>query len=551
MASKSAISQSIARLREQDQENAARFIDLQLALEDLATTKRLITIGGAWDRFDKRYTGAAATEHVVRIQPAQVAAARWLCDWLARYADANARRAAGQDPAAAWHDVQRVWSVLFHGGRRGGKSHMACAALAAFAVMVPGTVCWAVSPTEEKTEELRTALAKLLPGAWYTYVKDARTFTLANWSSIVLRSGYKAENLKAGGIGMALYNEGQQMSESGYVQLRGATSDSGALTIVTANPPDQPIGRWVERFVEEVRARRRAALTFFFDRRLNPFIENESLDALAAETDAKTYAREILGEFVPIGDVVFHAWLDSASIRPVPTADDRFIDITRAFTRQHLGRPFDHVVGCDFDKTPHLAGAVIKVFERRADPAGDDLDLDDIPVGVPLYWVVAEAIVELSDEDGLIDALEDMGLDPATTAVICDASGLTSQDTPRSGRTSGEWFRARGWRYLFFPDPERHKNPDVIERCKLGNALLRSHAGHRRLFSAPENVHVNRAMKLWEIKHMAPYRKSKWAHACDAVTYPCWRFEGHRRTRAKAEYTQVKRFRRRRVFEGY
>ncbi len=254
---------------------------------------------------------------------------------------------------------------------------------------------------------------------------------------------------------------------------------------------------------------------------------------------------------MPLGDVVFHAWSDRASIRPVPRA---FRDITREFTKRKLGREFDHVVGCDFDKVPHLAGAVFKVFEKPA--ALDRLPaLAEIPSGVPLYWVVSEAIVKLSDEDGLIDALEnldiDMGLDPARTAVICDASGLTSQDTARSGRTSGEWFRARGWRYLFYPDESMRRNPDVIERCKLGNALLKSHTGQRRLFSVPENEHINSAMKLWELKNMAPYRKSRWAHACDAVTYPCWRFEGRRRKRGKAAYTSVKRFSRRRLFRQY
>ena len=207
--------------------------------------------------------------------------------------------------------------------------------------------------------------------------------------------------------------------------------------------------------------------------------------------------------------------------------------------------------GCDFDKVPHLAGAVFKVFEKPAE--FDDIQtLSEIPSNTPLYWVIDEAIVELSDEDGLVDALEDIGLDPATTAVIADASG-DYQDVERTrGRSSWDWLRARGWRFLFHPDAHMKRNPDIVERCKLGNALLRSHAGMRRLFSLPQNEHINRAMKLWELRNMAPYRRSKWAHACDAVTYPCWRFEGRRNVkRSKASYTSIKRFSRRQMFKGY
>ena len=105
------------------------------------------------------------------------------------------------------------------------------------------------------------------------------------------------------------------------------------------------------------------------------------------------------------------------------------------------GKVTDQVVGCDFDEVPHLAGAVFEVYEKPVELASvldGNPELAEIPAGVPLYWVVNEAIVELSDEDGLIDALEELGLKPSTTAIICDASGLTAQDTHRTGRTSGE-----------------------------------------------------------------------------------------------------------------
>lgn len=557
MAADSLMALSLARLEESRRESASRYVDMQLTWICYESGERLLTVGGVWDRREKRYTGPAKSEVRVTIQPAQLEAASWLAAWFRRY---SAWLADGRDPTA-WKGFERVWSALFHGGRRGGKSHLACVALATFAVMVPGSLSWAVSPTEEKTEELRAALSKLLPRSWYRYVKDRLTFTLGNHARIVQQSGFKADNLKAGGVGLALYNEGQQMTEAGFLQLRGATADAGSLVLVTANPPDKPIGRWLESFVEDVRAKRRKARTFFFDWQKNPFIERASLDDMYYETDEKTFAREILGEFVPIGDVVFHAWSDRHTIREVPAG---FRDITPIFTKRTLGRAFTRIVGADFQRAPHMAGAVIKVFEKPTS-LDDDPALVGIPSGVPLYWIVAETIVELSDEDGLIDALEDLGMGARTTAVIADASG-DWQDADRTrGKGSWDWFRARGWRFLFTPDAVSRRNPEIDERCKVGNALLKSKryayrdgklcevpgSVRRRLFSVPANDHVNRAMRLWERKNGFPHRRSEHAHACDAVTYPLWRFEGRRRKKSKADYKSLKKFNRRSMFQGF
>jgi hypothetical protein len=200
MAANSAISLSVARVLEDQRDSQNRYIDMQLAIECHETGERLVTLGGVWDKREKRYVGCAETEHVIRIQPAQIKAARWLCAWFRRYAQAQARKAAGDDDAAVWRGFGRAYSVLFYGGRRAGKSHLACVALVMFAVMRPCTLCWAVSPTEEQTEELRAAIASLLPARWHRYRKEEMTFTLANRARIRQRSGFNDENLKAGGL---------------------------------------------------------------------------------------------------------------------------------------------------------------------------------------------------------------------------------------------------------------------------------------------------------------------------------------------------------------
>ena len=72
---------------------------------------------------------------------------------------------------------------------------------------------------------------------------------------------------------------------------RGAAADrDGPLVVLAANPPDSPIGRWVEEHHEQTKAGKiervlRAELP------RQPWITAGSLEALKNEVDEVTYAR--------------------------------------------------------------------------------------------------------------------------------------------------------------------------------------------------------------------------------------------------------------------
>jgi len=522
----SATALGVARLLEQEAESGVRFVDMRIAL--LIGGEPLLTVGGRWDRRIKQYIPGARDARVLRVHAGQEAAARWLADW-------TTRRRSGD-----WTGFQRVWSALFVGGRRGGKTHLGCSALAVFAVMLPGTLVWAVSPTQEETDELDRELRAVLPRAWYRHrAAPKHEFKLANGSTIRLLSGFKPHTLKRGRVDFVLYNEGQRMSHEGYIQLRGAVADSGGLVVVAANPPDDPIGAWVEELWEKARAGTVKSIAFSFDPAKNPFIEHQALADMASEVDEKTFRREVLGEFVPVGDRVFYAWSDSQSVRAVPPG---FVDITREFTSQHFGRAFDAAIGADFQLWPMVA-VVLRMYRDPADATS-----------TPLLWIVEEFVLEDADEFQLVDALEAAGYTGASTVVVCDASGdwqFSERERTKvgelrrrvKGRGSHDVFRARGWPAVYPPDSQMDRNPEVSERVKVGNALLRSAEGKRRLFSLPSNEQVNRGMKRWEMRDGAPNRRSEFAHVCDAVTYPCWRFFPRRRPKSGAvEIKVLKRF---------
>lgn len=553
------LAQSVAILLEDEREASRVHVDMAISLRvaDVdrsgteprylkETDEELTLIGGRWDRREKRWVSDADRYAIVRIPRGsdQEGAARWLAAWFER---------AGQGPRGPhWDDFERVWTLLLVGGRRGGKSYLAVVALCMFAVMVPRALVWAVSPTQDETDELEQAIRAILPNEWYTFrgggAGKPLQFRLAHGSRLLCLSGHKPRSLKRGRVDLALYNEGQNMYRAGWTQLRGAVSDTGGLVIIAANPPDAEIGRWIEDLHEKAVAKKIKAATFKLTAASNPFVEVQSLQDMADEVDPHTYRREVLGEFVPIGDTVMHQWSEESVRSPGP----HLVDVTAELTRAQLGRAAGYVIGMDFQAQPHMAAAVFKFFR---DPADDEV----IP------WVVDEAIVEDADENDLIDALEglerwdlegraevgyrgwldagDSKESPLHAACVIDASAWWQDGAHSKGRTSDRALAARRWTFLYRPQKDSNKNPDIVERVKAANAKLKNASGRRRMFVAPNCERTIRAMRSWENRNGAPYRRSNYAHICDAVTYVVYRFFGKPKGRGrKREYRSVGRF---------
>jgi hypothetical protein len=502
---------AVARLLERRHDVAHRYIDCQLRVvyrDDRSRCATLMTVGGRWDRQERVYDGPTERERIIEIHPGQRDAAEWWCEWLRRYL------------ADDWDGYERAWSALLHGGRRAGKSHLALVALVMYAIAVPESIVWAVAPTDPKTAELRRALgspgrAALMPRAWYRWLKEDRVFRLCNGSEILLQSG--KTDLKEGRVDLALYNEGQLMRADGYAQIRGGIADRGGMVLIAANPPDRPIGRWIAEYHDRVKAGKQAGRLFWFDPFRNPHINHDALRTLESELDEDSYAREVLGQFRPIGDVVLHAFSREQNVRPVPT---RYIDVTATWCGR-LGLPASEwILGADFDKYPELAGVVCKLYE---DP--------DRP-GEVMLWVLHEAIAHKSDEDGLIDELEALTdargrplLDKRRCVVVADASGRFQGTKRLPDRYSWDYFKARKWR-VRAPDRRSKKNPVIMERVKRANAMFCARSGTRRVFVHPRCRDVIRALCEWPNRNGIPYRRSPWAHKCDAVTYVVWRVFG-------------------------
>lgn len=553
-------------LLEHQREASSRYVDLCISLRVChldttgpepryltSTDEELCRIGGRWDRKRKRWAGEARTGVIVRVPQGsdQEQPARWLAEWFRR-ASRGSKGKHWAEPATIPGRVsvafRRVWTLMLVGGRRGGKSHLAVVALVMVCVLSPRTWTWAISPTQDETDELEQAIRAFVPRKWFK-VRIGKTnktviFKFANHSRILFLSGHKPRALKRGRVDLALYNEAQNMYKAGWRQLRGAIADRGGLVILACNPPDAEIGRWIEEVFEQARAKSIAAEAFHLRGSNNPFVSAEALEDMRREVDEVTARKEIDGEMgVPIGDVVFHGWSDAETVRDVPP---HFIDVTAEVTRKHFGRPFGYVVGMDFQKTPHMCAAIVKLFR---DPADADNEV--------LAWIVDEVVVENADEDDLVDGLEQLErwLQPIEAAVlrraeadtyrgwaaagdppgapvhcciVADASGWFQDGAHQKGRRSDRALAARNWSFAFKPQKDSDRNPEISERVKITNTRLKTSSGRRRMFSSKHCLRINRAMRDWENNKTtgAPNKHSELAHLCDAVSYIIYRLFG-------------------------
>jgi hypothetical protein len=509
------------RLEEADQ-GRDRFAELQLDWINYAG-ERLVRFGGVWDKTLKDFVEGkdAAHSRVVRVHPGQEGFARWFDEWVGVHTGAIARTA------------PPVYSCLLAGGRRGGKSMIGVNAGCAYAVAVPDSITWIVSPSDSYYDEIVTYIEECLPRHWYQDLgKPHYTYFLGNGSKIILRSGFHAGKLKKGRADFVVINEGQQVEERSMGTVSAAIIDKGGLVLTCANPPDVgDDGTWVADMASECRrGLRKHARFFFFDPEMNPEIDQAALHAQKETMSEHEYAVQIKGEFRLPPDAVLHAWDQAQNEQPVP---DIAIDVTADFTKAMEGRSYDDIVSVDVQSYPWIAAIRWRAYRNPA--------LPNI-VEQSLLWGIGEVFLDQGDEVDVSDELKTMGMVPDRTLVIVDASAEwqqanRSEELQRAqykGKGSADMFRGEGFRFTVPPDRYMKANPDIADRCRAANARIATASGRRLVFVDPEKCpRTVAAVRSWKVVGGKPSRHSKFAHGGDALSYMIWRFFPRRRGSGK------------------
>lgn len=501
-----------------------------------ARTDLLVRVGGRWDRRTKEWVGEGRRRSLA-VHPGQIAFFVWFVAWLGAYL-------AGE----LTEDEKRIYSALLGGGQRSGKTWVGVLACVIFAVAVPGSIVWIVSPTDGGHEEVEDLLRAIMPTSWYTSLGAPHwRYRLANGSKIVLRSGHKPEGLKKGDADFILINEAQQQAEKVFAICRARIAAAGGLCLIAANPPDQPQGQWVGDFASEAKEGLRQALYFPLNPLDNPHIDKGPLLAMRKEFDEHTFRQEVLGEFLGARNAVLHNWNRTENEAAPP---EHAVDITAEVLKKLEGREFDRVVAVDVQKHPHMASAEFKFYE---DPA-----LRALPGRLewPWMWAVSEFFLKGADEEALAIAWLEADWDPDRTLVICDASGawqFAERDPTKlkdlrekvQGRGSFDVFRRMGFRHVVKPDRAMEKNPDILERVRATTSRIctavPNERGQRFLFSHPRCRELNKSIRNWPTKGGQPMRGGQWAHGGDVVTYAVQRFFPRRTPHGSTEVKVIKR----------
>lgn len=527
-------------------------VDFVMSKDSATPGQHLGCCGGEWDLDLRRFVGPGTKARIWYVEELQRDAVVYWLAWLTAYLTkdwATFNRTHGRRPYS-------LWTV---GGRRRGKTWTGSRFLAAFAIANPETFPpWFVSPIEDdfqEGKELHTEWVKGLPPSWYEWNYREMYIQIVNGARIMMYSAHDAEKLKNGAMGYVFWNEVQKSraKRRGLNNLRGGAADVGTLVHCAANPARSADEYWIEEVFEGLeRGDVEGKLLDF--RGDNPNVDEHALDSMASEMSERDYDIERGGARLPRTDIVLHAFRDGkdGNVRPVPEMGE----ITGAFLKAKMGRPFAALVGADFQKNPHEAATVDRFFL-------DPLDPNDA-----LSWTVDEAIVDQGDENDLIDELERLGLrgsdallclrcgverpgligavcpqckaswaDGANvrqllaTAVVTDATGKYQRANREYnkihgyGEEHGSWamFRKRGWRHLFKPDATQERNPHVDERVLVSNARLGTKDRVRHAFIAPHCTQTIRALKKWPNGKFGPSRESEYAHICDAWTYKNFR----------------------------
>lgn len=513
-----------ARRRERDP-GGGRFVDLRLDFR--FGDEILLSVGDRWDRRLRDFDGPAVTAVSIRIHPGQVRAVEWFRSWVSEHA---VRRASPPpmldvDQLDAFEldtDPAHVYSALFAGGRRGGKTWIAMAIAACYAVAFPGAIIWIVSQSDQKHDEARRYVAATLAADWLVS-ETLDGWELVNGSAIMLKSGYDPEGLKEGEANLVILNEGQTMKQRVYTVARGGIVDKSGLVLVCANPPvESGDEQWVSDFASDAAAGTRASVYLDFNPLENPHIDRRALLAMKSELDERSFAIEVLGQFRGPKDAVAYNWIRNENERATPGPESGLVDVTELFLRDiGEGEGVTSVVGLDVQRFPYIGGTVWRFYV----PAGERANRDTV-----LAWGVDEVVLDGGDEIDFCTELREHEYTPETTLIVCDASGQYQHSRRRStdspppewrGRGSFDLIRGAGFRRIVPPSARMKKNPELVDRARAFTSLICSGTGRRRLFvdpvAAPKTC---QAIREWKQKNGKPSRTQDVAHLGDGASYP-------------------------------
>lgn len=505
-------------------DEATRFADVCIAIRRRSTGEDLFSVGGKWDRVERKYVGKADRKHVILINESQLELAEALKSWLGK-------RIRGEDREI----------IQFAGVKRGGgKTHWFVIAMAVVGVALPGAVIWNVNPTHSRRDEVERIFRAQIPrrlGWWFWRGQPDYRFTWLTGSVIRLLSGEMPESVKQGGAEVLFINEAQDQERKvfslGLPAIRNTDERPAGLLCIAANPPQRVKGEWVIEVVERLKDGRIDGKYFDVDPKMNVSVEQRALDKIETavmEVDPQAARADIGGQWLPVGERAYPMWRSRpkkiegmelpALVGEVPELG--FKDVTSELLQtvgiyRTSNRTYSDVLAADFQGRPHMAALAGRLYKR--------------PDGKLVYCINQEFIAR-GDELDLSDEIQSSGIyTPDTAIIVGDASGAWQSGKDRKRSIAS--YLALGnerWRVIAPTDKKRTEseyaaNPPVDRSLSQMYVVMRE----SRILVHPRCIWLIEALEKCPLKRdgarpVIP-AKGGFSHITDCLRYFVARFE--------------------------
>ena len=200
-------------------------IPLEVEFYHVDHPERSMRIGGVWSPFLADFVDGRSYEKRKRVA---LHDAQW--KFLSYIAEAL-RLSAKHDP-----DKVPIQDVIFHGGRRSGKSVGLAAAALMWAMAKPASVVWVVSLRKRHGERIMRLIKRWLPFESWTMDKRDSTLWFANYSSIRAINEKDFNSERGDSVDLLILDEAAFMNEDVYNALAPSVYDRNGTVAMASSP---------------------------------------------------------------------------------------------------------------------------------------------------------------------------------------------------------------------------------------------------------------------------------------------------------------------------
>jgi hypothetical protein len=423
-------------------------------------------------------------------------------------------------PQAKVFGCQERFRVLV-AGRRFGKTFLALTELIR-AAWEPGRKAWYVAPTYRQAKRVAwKALKEMTRPYWAALPNETDlTIELITGGAISLRGADNYDALRGDGLDFITLDEYACMAPEAWTEvLRPSLADKLGRALFIGTP------RGHNHFFQLYEAARDQPhwSVFQFTTEQGGNVSREELDSATHELDERTYRQEFQASFENQGTgLAYHAFDRTHNVRPL-RYDPR---VPLFWSLDFNMNPLCSVLGQKLGATLHILDELIlpdsntlaacEEFLSRTQPWVTPSEIFDPPLPPDAPDVLQEIVMQLLQPR------------PLNVSIYGDATG--EQRKTSASRTDWQIVKNFFGRYTdhyraHFCVPSA--NPPVKDRINCVNAVLRNHAGERRLRIDPKCKQLIKDLEqvgwkadphgnpLAELDKSDPMR----THASDALGY--------------------------------